>query len=198
MAKAILPIREWTPDLPNLGGGEVTALNVIPWQGSYKSFPSMAIYSNALTARCQGAYFMRDSAANVYNFAGDATKLYKLGTATYADASGATYATAIDDWWEFTTWGQTVIATNYADVPQVITLGGGTFSALGGSPPKARHIAVIKDFVVLGNVTDGTAAPNRVKWSALNDSTDWTISTSTQSDEQDIQGDGGWVQKIIG
>jgi hypothetical protein len=197
----VLPLVEWTPDLPSFGGGEPTALNVIPWRGSYKSFPSMSIYSNALNARCQGAYFTRDSAANVYNFAGTATKLYSLATATYNDVSrlaGGAYATAVDDWWEFATWGQTVIATNYQDVPQVITLGGGNFAALGGSPPKARHIAVVKDFVVLGNINDGSAAPNRVRWSAINNSTDWTEAVATQADEQDLQGDGGWVQKVIG
>lgn len=200
--KAVLTTQEWTPDLPSFGGGEVVALNVIPWKGGYKSFPSMAVYSNALTARCQGAYFARDAAAVVYNYAGDATKLYALATATYGDASrlaGGAYATAIDDFWEFTQWGQTVIATNYADAPQVITLGGANFAALGGTPPKSRHIAIVRDFVVMGNVNyGGTQYPNRVYWSALNNSADWTIAASTQCDIQDLQGDGGWVQKIIG
>ncbi|HZD13465.1 MAG TPA: hypothetical protein VE177_08115, partial [Candidatus Binatus sp.] len=199
--KVTIPASEWTPDLPNFGSMGIEALNVIPWRQGYKSFPSMVVFSTALTAACQGGYFARDSAANVYNFSGDATKLYRLVGTTQTDSSrlaGGAYATAIDDFWEFTQWGQTVIATNYADAPQVITLGGANFAALGGTPPKARHIAVIRDFVVLGNVNSGTPAPNEVFWSAINNSAGWTISAATQCDSQDLQGDGGWVQKIVG
>jgi hypothetical protein len=97
-----------------------------------------------------------------------------------------------------TQWGNTVIATNGFDVPQVITLAAANFAALGGTPPKARHIGIVRDFVVLGNTDDGTARPNRVHWSGINNSALWTISASTQCDIQDLQGDGGWVQKVIG
>jgi hypothetical protein len=91
-----------------------------------------------------------------------------------------------------------MIATNGADAPQVVTLGAPTSRHSPDLPPKARHIAVVRDFVVLGNVDDGTARPNRVAWSAINNSADWAVSASTQSDIQDLQGDGGWVQKVVG
>jgi hypothetical protein len=198
----VIQVAEWLPDQPALNGGDVMAKNVIPWKASYRSFPSFsALSTTSLTARCQGAAFARDNAAVVYNYAGDATKLYRLNSLTYTDASrtvGGAYATAIDDYWEFLQWGESVIATNYTDAPQVISLGATNFIALSGSPPKSRHIAAVRDFVVMGNIDDGTRYPSRVRWSAINNSTDWTVSATTQSDYQDLVGDGGWVQKIIG
>ena len=74
-----IPVGEWLPDQPDLGNRATVAKNVIPWKDSYKSFPALTQTStNALTGRCQGAFFARDSAANVYNFAGDETKVYQL------------------------------------------------------------------------------------------------------------------------
>lgn len=200
LQRKVLEAGEWTPDMPDLGNSGITAKNVIPWPGAYKSFPSMAVQSAALNARVQGGYFLRDTSGNVYNIAGTTSKLYQqvAGSTTYVDvtrSSGGAYATAIDDFWEIAQWGNTAIATNFIDDPQVLTLGGTNFAALGGTPPKARHVAVIRDFVVFGNTS---LAPNRVKWSAINNSADYVIAAATQSDEQDLQGDGGWVQKIIG
>ncbi len=202
LKRRVLPVGEWTPDMPDLGSTAITAQNVIPWTNAYKSFPSLVTQSNALNARCQGATFARDAGSNVYNYAGTASKLYVQapGSQNYTDASrlaGGAYATATDDWWEFAAWGATLIAVNGTDSPQSITLGGANFAALAGSPPIARHVGIIRDFVVLGNVNDGTHT-NRVQWSAINNSTDWTVSATTQADYQDLQGDGGWVQKVVG
>lgn len=192
-------VGEWLPDQPALSNlGATEAKNVIPWNDSYKSFNDLSVASTALNARCQGGYFARDDAGNVFNYAGDATKLYSLDGMSYSDVSriaGGAYSTPTDGDWEFTQWGETVISVNGSDVPQVVSLGGAAFTALAGSPPTARHIAVVRDFVVLGNIS---GSPNRVQWSAIGDSETWTISSSTLADFQDLQGDGGWVAKIVG
>lgn len=204
LQRKVLPVGEWAPDMPDLGSSGITAKNVIPWPNAYKSFPSFAVQSGALNARVQGGYFARDASANVYNYAGTESKLYQqiAGSINYVDATrtvGGAYTTATDDWWEMVQWGNTVIATNYADAMQVITNGSANFAALGGSPPNARHLAVVRDFVVTGNVNyGGNSYPNRMYWSAINNSTDWTIAAATQCDIQDLQGDGGWIQKIVG
>lgn len=195
-----VPVGEWLPDQPDLANpGATEAKNVIPWKDSYKSFPSLSEQSaNALGDRCQGAYFARDNSGNVYNFAGDETKLYLYQQSSYSDvsrASGGAYSTPSDGDWEFTQWGETVIAVNGSNAAQVATLGSGLFSALGGSPPVARHIAVVRDFVVMGNIS---TVPNRVQWSGIGDSASWAVSASTLADYQDLQGDGGWVAKIVG
>jgi len=205
LQRKVVPMGEWTPDLAALGAtGGTLAQNVIPWTQGYKSFRSLVVRSSALTARFQGGTFGRDTGANVYNYAGDATKLYQQGpgSVNYTDSSrlvGGAYGTVTEDWWEYAQWGQTIIATNYTDVPQVITLAGANFAALGGTPPRARHVGIVKDFVVFGNVNYGAGpTPNRLYWSAINNSADYTIAAATQCDIQDLQGDGGAIQKVIG
>jgi hypothetical protein len=70
---------------------------------------------------------------------------------------------------------------------------------------KARYVGVVKDWVVFGNTTDGTygAQPQRVWWSAIDDPTNFPDPTgntaaAVQSDYQDLVGDAGWVQGIVG
>jgi hypothetical protein len=43
LQKKILAVGEWTPDMPDLGSTGITAQNVIPWPGAYKSFPSLTV-----------------------------------------------------------------------------------------------------------------------------------------------------------
>ena len=197
----IIPAGEWLPDQVELGNpGATVAKNVIPWVGdSYKSFPSLTTLSSAVSARVQGGAYARSKTGDVYSFAGTDTKLLQLFGTSFSDVTRTTgaYGTASDDWWEFVQWGDTMLATNYTDAVQTISLGSANFTALAGSPPKARHIAVVRDFVVLGNVNDGTAYPSRVQWCGINNNETWTPSLTTLADYQDIQ-DGGWVQKIVG
>lgn len=193
-----LLVGEYLPDLPSLSGHCRTAQNVVPAVLTYKSFPQSVVYSNALTARSQGFISCRDQATNVYNFSGDQTKLYRLVNQTWTDASrtvGGAYNTQPEDFWEYVQWGETVIGTNFTDVPQELTLGSTNFIALPGTPPNARHIGIVTQFVVLGGLT---SLPQRVRWSAINDSHTWTVSAATQADFQDLVGDGGWVQRIVG
>lgn len=194
---------EYTPDLPDMENPGVTvALNVLPAGDSYKSFPSATVYSNALTARCQGAASGRDNDGNTYNFAGDATKLYSISQAAWSDVSvGGGYTTGAQERWEFAVWGDQMLATNFADPIQTYTMGvSSAFANLGGSPPRARHIGVVRDFVVVGNTYDASDGnmPNRVRWSGLGNEATWTPSVTTQSDFNDIVGDGGWVQRVVG
>lgn len=194
---------EYLPDLaPNDNQGVTVALNVLPSGDSYRSFPSMTIYSSALTARCQGAASGRDNTGIAYNFAGDATKLYNLSAAAWNDASKVGgYSTTAEDRWSFTQWGNQMLATNYSDDIQTYTMGSSTdFANLGGSPPKAKYITVVRNNVVVANTNDTSdgAVPYRVRWSGVGDATAWTPSATTQSDFQDLDGEGGWCQQIVG
>lgn len=199
MAIFRVPFGEYLPDQNDLTvNGAVTASNVLPWDVGYISVPAFTELSTALTARAQGAFFTRDINGNVYNYAADATKLYQLTSGnSYSDVSrlvGGAYSTATDGDWEFSQWGQTIIAVNGTDAAQRISIGAANFIALPGSPPVARHIDVIRDFVVMGNISSAT---NRVQWSAINNSEDWAVSAATQADYQDIP-DAGWIQRIVG
>lgn len=194
---------EYTPDLPPMDNKGITvALNVLPSEDSYKSFPSTAVYSDGLTARCQGASSGRDTAGNTYNFAGDATKLYHMVIGSWTDASKVGgYNTGNQEKWNFTQWGTQMLATSYADAIQEYTMGASTnFADLSASAPKARYITVVRNNVVVANTDDSLdgPVPYRVRWSAIGDATSWTPSVTTQSDFQDLDGEGGWCQQVVG
>lgn len=200
-----IPFGEWLPDQPDLANpGAITAKNVIPFNGGYLPFKALSLQTNALAARVRGAISARDNDNNVYYYAGTETKLYELVASTFNDESGAAYSTANDDNWEFAIYQSQVIATNYADPVQEITVGGGASGAFADlftstNKPKARHCATVGRFLVLGNTNDTTDGqrPFRVWWSAIDDITDMDPDAATQSDYQDIA-DGGWVRKIVG
>lgn len=198
----IIPMGEWLPDLPPLNNpGILKAFNVIPGKTAYEPVPSMLkVASASAIGKISGSYYARDSANNTYTYAGDQSALYVQSGVTFNVATrtaGGAYNTDIADSWEFVSWAQTVIAVNgLNDLPQQISLGAANFVNLTGAP-KARHIAVIKDFVVLGNVSDSAAQVQRVRWCAINNSASWTPDPATLADFQDLPGNGGWVQKVI-
>jgi hypothetical protein len=65
-------------------------------------------------------------------------------------------------------------------------------SAIATDNPVFRVSGVVRDFLVVGNITNAT---NRIQWSGINDLTTWTAGTS-QSDSQDLPGSGGQVVAI--
>ena len=200
---AFVPFGEWLPDQADFENkGVLIAKNVIPDVASYLPFPSPAIFSTSLGGQCKGAMIARDLAGNYYNFAGDASALYQMVGNSWSNVSrlaGGAYTTAADDYWEFTQFGSLLIGVNgHTDVPQAITVGAANFALLGGAPPKARHIASIRDFVVLGNLSATATEPQMVRWCAINNAASWTPDAATLADFQGLPGDGGHIQKIVG
>lgn len=116
------------------------------------------------------------------------------------------YNVAAGERWRFVQFGQRVIATDFDDPVQSYTLGSSSsFSNLSAGAPRARYAAAISGFLMLGNTEDATngSQPQRCWWSALNDPTNFpTPGTSTaaalQSSFNDLFGDAGWVQGIVG
>lgn len=202
-----IPFAGWMPDRAALGNpGMIEALNVIPTKDGFGPLADFGTaQSSALTARCQGMFYAIDVNGTVYLFAGDATKLYQLGlgTTTWSDVSkSGGYTTAADGKWEFARFGTSVImATNFDDAVQSMTIGGTIFADVITSTqkPKARHIAATRDFVVLGNTYDTTDGnrPSRIWWSAISDENDFAPDADTQCDFQDLT-KGGWVQALAG
>ena len=202
----LVPFGDWLPDLAEFGNpGSLTAKNVIPAKESYRPFPGLTAVSNALDTRCLGAYGARDVSNNVYFYAGDTAKLYEGINNTFTDQSvGGGYSTASGDMWEFARFGLDIIATNFTDPVQEMGIGEGSTGAFANLitstlKPKAKHLGVVRDFLVLGNTSDATDGhvPHRVWWSAINDGRDYDPDATTQCDYNDMQ-EGGWVQKIVG
>lgn len=189
---------EYLPDQPQFNNpGVNNATNVYPSEIGYRPFPSFQSYSNAAESRILGAIFLTDTENNSYGYAGAAQKLYQLG-ATLTDVSKVGGYSSLTTIWEFCYFNGDVIATNYLNPVQKIDLGAANFADLTGSPPKAKRCAVVGKFVVLGDIDDTSdgQVPNRVHWSAFNDSTGWTPGTN-QSDFQNIEGY-SQVRKIVG
>lgn len=194
----MIPFGEYLPDQDaynNPGSSYVN--NVIPQAKDYAPLGQLSPVSDALTARAQGLISVKDSSAAAWSFAGDATKLYRLGASlTWTDVSqtSTTYSTPSTGFWQFAKFGQLVLATNNVDPIQKFNVESSSkFEDLGGSPPTCHHIAAVRDFVVLG---EASADSTLLRWSAFNDAETWTVGTS-QADTQTIQ-TGGHMQAIVG
>ena len=177
---------DWTPDHPDYRNeGLVEAKNVVPSFKSYKPTKGLApVSTNALGNRCQGFASFKSSAGNITSFAGDSTKLYRYLANSFSDVSGGTtFSTPADNDWQFTQFGNYIIASNGADAPQVWQLDSSTaWANLGGSPPTYWHTAVVRNFVVSGWQPTNR---NKLHWSAIGNHASWTVGTD-QSDEETL------------
>jgi hypothetical protein len=112
--------------------------------------------------------------------------------------SATDYTTQSGDRVRFTQFGSQIIFTNNSQRLQSWDLTSSTsFKNLSDSAPIAKFITVVRDFVVVANTNEGSQKPYRVRWSALNNETDWVENVNTQSDYQDIP-DGGQIVGIRG
>jgi hypothetical protein len=196
---------EWLPDQPDFQNGGVTeAQNVLPAFSGYRSMPSFVPYSGEAVANINGVFAAKENDGSVKLFAGDTGNLYEFNA---GDSSldgigkiGGYTLTAPEESWDFVQFGKDVLASGGIGVPiQRYTLGtSSVFADLAGSPPDADFMTVVRDFVWLGNVEDGSGnrLPYRVQWSGFNDITSWTPGTD-QSDFQEIP-DAGNITGMVG
>lgn len=194
----------FAPFMPDIASFETSAsreaLNVIPSPSGFRPFPSLEGVATATTARAQGAISVRSTTGAIFNFCGDATKLYRLnsnglGWADVSRVTGGAYSTPPDANWSFTQFGDFVIACNGPDDTQVFNLASSTnFAALNGTPPEAFFAGSIREFAVLAK--DATQY-TRIRWSAIGDVADWVTSATTLSDYQDFP-EGGSIMGFVG
>lgn len=212
---ALVPFGEYLPDQPAFGNpGTVTALNVVPRsQQAYGPMPSPVPNSSALPAQVCGSYGYRDAADHVYNFCATQQRIYlqQTGGSAFTDVSGtgAPYNTDAppDGYWQMTSFGKRIIATNYNDPVKTYLAGTDTaFSTLSTTAPRAKFCCVIRDFLMLGNTFDSAdgAVPYRLHWPAIGDPTNWpppgsNVAIELQSDYQDlVQTDMGAITQVVG
>jgi len=200
----IIPFGQWAPDLPIYkNDGLVELMNAKPAARSYEPMNDLLPTSNALDGRCLGMFGTMDEGRVAFNFAGDNAKLYQLSGNTWSNVSQAgNYTVADDETWSFDKFGNLVIAVVWGEAPQQFDItSAALFSDLSATAPKARHVGVVRDHVVLGNINDAVDGdvPYRVHWSPALDPTGvWTPDIATLAGRQDLAGDGGWVQGIVG
>ncbi len=189
----MIPFGEWLPDQAALGAAQ-TIKNVVPFMEDYGPLRSLSSFTNALDTACLGAVSATTADDTVFNFAGDAGKLYSLSGATYGNVSKAGNYTGVTNW-EFERFGDRIVATSLATTPQYFDMGTSSlFADLPGSPPVAARVGVIRGFLVLGDIENN---PSRLVWSGHENTEVWTASRASQSDQRDLRGQGGRIQKIL-
>lgn len=209
----MLPIADYAPDLPpnNQAGSSANIVNLFPrTKESWGPVGTLSNFSsNGLASQCLGALMAIDTGANNYLFAGDAANLYLLapGSTAFANVDKAGgYTLPIGERWNFTQFGQRVIAAAQGQNLQSYVLNSSAlFADLAGTPPQARYIMTIRDWVMVGNTFDGTngAQPQRVQWPAIDDPTTWPAAGSVAEAQllagsQIIPGDQGWIMGMVG
>jgi len=201
---------DWRPDLPDLlNPGVVRASNVVPVLGGFGPMRSFVdAGEDALDAYCRGGWAAIDSSRNPHNFGGDATKLYRIYTSGLGDVSAAGgYNCTGNAKWVYAQFGQVVFAANKNDKIQYFNLrSSDDFADVSGDyVPRCRHLAVVGNHLICGNFFDGISGsvPNGVAWPAIGNPLVWPEPGSddavqVQSDRQALEGDGGWVQGVVG
>lgn len=194
---------EWLPDQPDTQNPGVTvADNVIPASMGYRHLNQFNAYSGSASDTIKGLFAAKDKDGTVELFAGDASRLYKFDSTDSGldDVSqGTGYSLGTKDRWRFVQFGNEVIASGGTGVAlQKWDLGSSTqFAVLSTDAPKADFIAVVRDFVWLANIDEGSGrVPYKVYWSGFNDTTSWTAGTE-QSDFQEIP-DAGAITGLVG
>lgn len=197
MATQRIAFTEWTPDLAGVAENLSVAKNVVPSALGYNPFPTAVDYSAAASENLNNVFAGRFSATTSI-FAGGATKLFKFdgGDLSMDNVSKTgNYSSVIK--WNFTQFGNTIIAANNVNKLQGYTLGSSTtFDDLAADAPIAKFVTVVRDFVVAANLDSGTNS-NKVQWSDINDESDWTTGATSQADYQIIS-DGGNITGITG
>ena len=193
---------EWLPDQSDLSGkGVLEAVNVIPGVRGYRPANNMSVISNAADNYLRGIYATKKQNGTVQLFAGDATKLYKYAS-TDSDldsvSTSGNYTLDTDDVWNFVQFGDSLVAASgHNQALQEYNIeSSSNFDPISGAPA-AKHIAVVRDFIVTGNVKySGNTHTNRIYFGGINSVTDWTIGTN-QTDIQDIP-DSGEITGVVG
>lgn len=196
----MIPYGPWEPDKSAVNVNVVqVAHNCLPAVNGHGPLSSLvAASTNALDGECLGAVAVYDDDGDVSMFAATATKLYSINAfGAWVDISrtaGGPYAAGGGERWSFANAGALVIGTNINDDAQKFLLGTSTnFQALGGTPPRARYIGVVRDFVVLGGLFGDERT---IRWSGIANPEHWTVGVNSAG-EQAFQA-GGPVRGIIG
>lgn len=185
--------------------GSPAVLNVAPGDkpGTYRSFPRLVEYTQAMPSRVLGAAGVRSPDGTTYTYAATNSEIRLLTGLSWTDKSKVGgYNLTNEEQWEILQYDDKVIFTCLTDPVQVDAVAGTGFTDMITSTrkPKARRIGLVnRDWIFLGNCTDSVDGdrPNRVWWSARGDETDFDPDVVTQCGFEDIDAEDGPVQKIV-
>jgi hypothetical protein len=196
MAPPMVELGAWAPDQPDVSNGGLRA---------------------AFNTACRGAMTGRSSGGLNFTVGGTLNRLYLATTGSLANVSngGASPYTMAGgtngNWWSFVLYGNRIVASDYTDAMESFIVGtSSNFAALSADSPRCKHLAVVRDFIVAGNIigrgVNAATIPtseNAIQWSGLDDPTSWPqvgtlAAKSVQSDWQPLAGNGGQITSIVG
>lgn len=186
----VIPFGPYEPDKSDVNAkvsGDVQ--NVIPILGSYGPVKSLVTLLDVFPQDLLGQFTAHDVDGTPYRFAGGPSGLFLADADNWNDVTrtGSGYNATVEAPWCFTQRGRQVFATNKNDDMQVFNLGSSTeFEDNPGDPPRAGIVRNIGNFLVL---MDLTSDPERIHWSGLNNTEQWTPGLES-SDYQDFPGGG--------
>lgn len=175
----------YAPDVDiswSVNPGTLTSLNAFtPLQsGHYGTTAAGVVFASMTGANHVYAKTFRQIDGSVRFLAFRTQDIDEYDTNGTRTNRGTSYS-ASTPMWSATAWGNQIIATNYYDAPQSST--GAGFSALSGSPPKARMVASNVDFVMFADVDDGgsNVYSDMVWWCGIRNPVTWTPAQATQA-----------------
>lgn len=187
---------KWTPDRPGIAGGLTEALNCLPVASGYSAMPSNADLSTSASESLLTSFIGR-LATSTTLFAAGPNKLFKFDPTDSGldDVSRVASAYTATELWTTAQFGSIVLAANGQDKIQAWDMSSGTnFADVAAAAPTAQFVTVVKDFVVAAKTSSNIAT---VYWSDINDETNWTPGSGSQSDSQVIA-DGGEIRGLTG
>lgn len=174
----MLPFPPFEPDRSLYAlDASLNIINAVPVRDGWGPVPDLTPISQALAAECKGAWSVRRQDGTYRLIASTETNLYEMDATDYSwiNISGpsAPYAVPVGDRWSATKYGQWLILCNLGGPEQYIDIDTGlAFADLPGSPPWARYIATIGEYVALGYIA---GFPNRYMQSGIGDASWWTL-----------------------
>lgn len=190
----------WEPDRsPHMSPALAEAINVLPIAGAYTSVPGFfPIASQSLPSRAYGFFAVPLPDGSPLIYAATQSDIYRLASVSTKVFTGS--GTINVHPWQFVQYQGRTIAIHPDVKPQGATPTG-MFADLGGTPPRAVAVAVVGNFLVLGNLqNDGVDGyqPNRIRWSGFDNPDTWGTNVGTQADFQPMPDEGGPVVAITG
>lgn len=174
----MIPFANFEPDrIKYAGQSSVNVSNCLPVADGWGPLPDLTVISEALADTCVGAWSVRKQDGSYRLIAGTRSALYQLDATDFSwdDISGASapFDVPVGDKWSATLFGRFLILANINDDIQYLEVDTGTtFAVLPGSPPRARYVATVGEYVAIGYL-DGY--PNRYMQSGLGDAGFWTV-----------------------
>ncbi|WP_420137727.1 hypothetical protein [Sphingomonas sp.] len=186
---------EYRPDQPvHLSESLEIADGVVPIANGYAPISSFVPAGNGtLQTRCIGAAGYRNAAAS-YLFAATTTNIYSYSTSGYVSvAAGMTSTRSVGV--QFCPYGPFMLATNGTDpIKKFDPASPGAMTNLGGSPPTARYLGVVRGFVVAGYAGGN---PLRIAWSDNGNPANWTAGGASEAGLYDMPS-GGDITGVVG